>query len=614
MEFKSFSIENFRGVQKVYIDFTATPSSHVYALVGLNESGKTTILEAINHFTYKKENESLEPLDLPGYAISDVHSLIPIAQQSNFNGKIVFTSELLLNESDRESLVKHLQKTNNFNLKTHISNITITRSIHFKNSKFWIRTSNWSLSLSGTKGKGTKLYQIKQSDEIWKSASSFIQNRLPSVLYFPNFLFDFPDRIYLEDEEDADDKISRFYRLILQDILDAMDQRLELKTHTTGRAKSNDLNEKKFLDQVLLDMGRNVTETVFGSWHKIFPQKIEGKKIVIRCKKDEEDKHFIEFTLEDTDGYFLVQQRSLGFRWFFVFLLLTKYRGARKGSSAEVLFLFDEPASNLHPSAQGQLLDSFYKLSKNCKVIYTTHSHHLIDPNSLEAIFVVKNEGLDYKNDADSYNAKKTNISLTKYREFSVKHPNQTDYYRPILDVLDVVPSKFDNIPDIIMLEGKNDFYSLEYMNQVILSKKNRIKLLPGTSSSNLEPIIRLYISWGRNFLVLLDSDKEGKKQKERYNSLFEILLINRIYDLQDIDNQWKNFEMENLFTPKDKINIQKLIYPNTEKYNKTHFNRSIQELLITKNFDINFENETLENFKKILSFLDEKLKVNSGI
>jgi predicted ATP-dependent endonuclease of OLD family len=64
MKFTYFEIKEFRGIQRTRLDLAAIPNSHIYTLVGLNESGKSTILEAINHFTYK--NESLDPLEQPG--------------------------------------------------------------------------------------------------------------------------------------------------------------------------------------------------------------------------------------------------------------------------------------------------------------------------------------------------------------------------------------------------------------------------------------------------------------------------------------------------------------------------------------------------------------------
>ena len=53
MKFADFSFKNFKGINKMKLELTESPDSKIYALVGLNESGKTTILEAIS--TYKSE-------------------------------------------------------------------------------------------------------------------------------------------------------------------------------------------------------------------------------------------------------------------------------------------------------------------------------------------------------------------------------------------------------------------------------------------------------------------------------------------------------------------------------------------------------------------------------
>lgn len=56
MKYMYFEIENFKGIGKIRIELDKSPEMDVYTLVGLNESGKTTILEAINFFGYKQEN------------------------------------------------------------------------------------------------------------------------------------------------------------------------------------------------------------------------------------------------------------------------------------------------------------------------------------------------------------------------------------------------------------------------------------------------------------------------------------------------------------------------------------------------------------------------------
>lgn len=105
MRYKYFEIRNFKGIQELRIELSTTPQSHVYTLVGLNESGKTTVLEAINHFSYN--TETLAPLELDGYSIADTHSLIPIANRSNFNGIVSIKTGLELNDEDEDYITKN---------------------------------------------------------------------------------------------------------------------------------------------------------------------------------------------------------------------------------------------------------------------------------------------------------------------------------------------------------------------------------------------------------------------------------------------------------------------------------------------------------------------------
>ena len=54
MKHAYFEVENFKGIEKIRIDLDAHPRSNIYTLVGLNESGKTTILQAINETLYRR--------------------------------------------------------------------------------------------------------------------------------------------------------------------------------------------------------------------------------------------------------------------------------------------------------------------------------------------------------------------------------------------------------------------------------------------------------------------------------------------------------------------------------------------------------------------------------
>src|SRR5205085_12453432 len=139
-----------------------------------------------------------------------------------------------------------------------------------------------------------------------------------------------------------------------------------------------------------------------------------------------------------------------------------------------------------------------------------------------------------------TFNSENTEISLTRYRDFVSTHPDQPRYFQPILEVLDFYPSQLENVPDVVMLEGKNDFYSLKYVHDMLLQDGGNLNFMPGGGAGSLDNPIRLYIAWGRNFIVILDSDKGGKNQQERYLELFGPIVKDRIFTLKDIDKAWE--------------------------------------------------------------------------
>ena len=90
-----------------------------------------------------------------------------------------------------------------------------------------------------------------------------------------------------------------------------------------------------------------------------------------------------------------------------------------------------------------------------------------------------------------------TSLSATAYRQFVAEHPDQTSYFQPVLDLLDYRPSQLELVPDVVLVEGKTDFYLLRYAHE-LLDLGGEIKLVPGTGAGALDPLIRLYVGWGQ--------------------------------------------------------------------------------------------------------------------
>lgn len=607
MKFTEFKIKNFKGIENVTVNLDKSPDANIYTLVGLNESGKTTILEAINFFN--PNDKGLSALELPGATIKDYNILIPISKRDNFNETISLIVTIKLDADDLKKINEHTKSNTPFKQVKSVDTIKYYRDYKFKDSKFQELDSRWDGFKGWLKSEATEKYIGIRKENGYKeenfSLANFCNNLIPSILYFPNFLFDFPSKIYLETKVEATAK-EKFYIELVQDILYSLENSSNIKTHLVDRIKSGDANDKRNLNSILQKMGKKVTDVVFEAWNRIFKREIKDTRISVNCYTDAEGLTYLEFEIEAQDGIYQINERSLGFRWFFIFLLFTQFRPFRKNTPQNIIYLFDEPASNLHSSAQKQLLKSFENLTKNSKIIYTTHSHHLINPNWLESTYVVKNEGLKLE-DPETYNIKKTNVSIEPYRDFVINHPHNTAYFQPILDVLDYSPSNLESFPNCVLMEGKNDFYTLAYFQEVILTKPTKLNIAPSTGSGNLDTLISLYIGWGKEFIILLDSDKEGGKQKERYIEKFGIIAEPRIFTLEDIDASWKKYKMEKLFDNTEALQFQQTAYPSSTTLNKSYFNRTIQESLINKQ-SFAFSQQTKNNLDKVWTFLDNKL------
>ncbi len=621
MKHTHFEIWNYKGIEHLRFDLNTTPTSQVYTLVGLNESGKTTILEAMAFFESRIRN--VDPISQPGFSKDDLYRLIPRHKAGIFNGSIKIEVGYEFNDFEKNQIKEFLAAELGFYLDQDIEDrFTVELEFEFVNSIIQdvdpkLIYSN--LSAFGKTKKAKKIRELEGDD--WRKMVGFVKTIMPHILFFPNFLFDFPDRIYLEHPP-APAPIHNFYRQVIEDILHTYDPNASLEDHILSRIRGDAsllsyLRES--LESVLLKMRSLVSQRVFSEWNRIFGTTAVDKEIVFEPFKtktevggEEVERIYLQVRLKEGSEYSKISERSLGFRWFFVFLLLTQFRGFRGGTQRNnLLFLFDEPASNLHSAAQALLLKNFGQFPENATLIYATHSHYLINPDWLEGTYIVKNSAIEGK-ETDFLHSANTKVTLHKYREFVASHPNQTTYFQPILEVLDYSPSKLENVPNVIMLEGKNDFYTFKYIFEVVLNGKFNLNLLPGGGAGTLDAPIQLYLAWGRNFVALLDSDEAGAKEKLRYQDKFGGLVTDRIFTLSDINTTWSKLSMESLFSEKEKIRIQNFAYPGASKFSKTHFNRAIQEAYLTGK-DLKITKTTVSKFQKIADFLIKGLKAHES-
>jgi hypothetical protein len=201
-------------------------------------------------------------------------------------------------------------------------------------------------------------------------------------------------------------------------------------------------------------------------------------------------------------------------------MLFTQFRVSRAGENRKLLFLFDEPASNLHAAAQQKLIDCFPEIARDDHMlIYSTHSHYMIEPKWLEQTFIVTNRADAPSGsvlDEISLDDESLDIKVASYRSFVNEHPNQTSYFQPILDRLEVIPSRFDLHRSSIILEGKSDYYILRYAGKV--ASMPDLPLIPAFGAGTFDALAALHVGWNLHFLFLLDGDRQGHLEKKRYS------------------------------------------------------------------------------------------------
>lgn len=568
MRYKSFRIRNFKGIKDTTVNLQSVAGASVFAFVGLNESGKTTVLEAIHSFSPDTATSELlggeEGLGVP------IKDRVPRHLISDFNGKVSVEASLELNEIDKDKIIADLDKKGLKVDRESIGNeVTFEKWQEFKGGDLAGNYFNL-MTRPKVKSPGQKKWrEVSGVDEMVIVRNAYYA-LTPDIAYFPTSVFDFPETIFLTNRGGL---IDQFYRRTFQDILDYDGRGLTIEKDIVRRVRGKTMvipwisflsawsghDDREKIQHVMDRASAAISKMIFGRWNQIFGEDTKGKEIIItfeitegeiqdaqgtRTKTQEHDL-FIKFQIRDGTRRFNVNDRSLGFRWFFSFMLFTQFRVARASSTSRpLLFLFDEPASNLHAAAQQKLIESFPEIAKGEHTLaYSTHSHYLIEPKWLEQTFIVTNRAdapVSSVLDDISLDDESLDIKVETYRNFVNFHPGQTSYFQPILDRLAVVPSKFDAQKASIVLEGKSDYYILRYLAKLL--NLSDMPLLPGLGAGTFGALAALHVGWNLNFLFVLDGDAAGKAERGRYAEEFGIP-VERLVTIDELVDDVKVIE-----------------------------------------------------------------------
>ena len=243
-----------------------------------------------------------------------IHSFVDTLGLPSFTGDVSVIATLAVSQEDKENIFKDLEINHAVKIKKDDipDFIELERAQTFINGDYVSSRLTLKCKIQIKKGSQRKWRECTPEEE--KLVANAIWHQTPDIAYFPTFVFDFPDRVYLTDRGD---KVDAFYRQVFQDILDLEGQGFTIQKDIIRRVR-NDKLTVSWLDfwrfwqtddgaakiqQVIDRASATVTRVVFGRWNRIFKENTGGKEIFITYGLDEGEIKDSKGNITKTNNY-----------------------------------------------------------------------------------------------------------------------------------------------------------------------------------------------------------------------------------------------------------------------------------------------------------------------
>lgn len=490
MILKSVKLKNFRGYKNEVI----IPFKEITGLIGKNDAGKSTILEALEIFFNNSlisceksdlniyaESENIEIsctfTDLPNNIILDTSSETSLKDeyllnhQNELEIKKVFKATVSKPKEKVFIVANHPSQTG-FNdllllkrndLKKRVKNLNISEETYNANNNASLRSAIWN----NCENLKLKLQDIPAD----KSEAKNIYESL--VRYMPMFSLFQSDRASTDDDKEVADPMKLAVDKALKEVESEIENIKNIVQETATETANRTLKKLQEMDK---DLAQTLS-TEFKSepkWNSIFKLNI------------------------NSDNGIPINKRGSGIRRL-ILLNFFRAEAERKvqDTSQNIIYAFEEPETSLHPNHQIMLIESFLSLSSNSKsqIILTTHTPNLASMLPLESLIYIdsnsKHNKIQYGNDKA---------------------------YSQIVSTLGVLSDNIDsNKKAILLVEGKSDIVFVRHLCNKLKEgnvipytlEEKGFALLSTGGSGNLKSWINLKIIEQFNipWCILQDSD-----------------------------------------------------------------------------------------------------------
>jgi predicted ATP-dependent endonuclease of OLD family len=300
------------------------------------------------------------------------------------------------------------------------------------------------------------------------------------------------------------------------------------------------------------------------------------------------DSQKLSFWIAENGRHYEPEIRSQGRRWHLAFYIKVS---ARARDDADNIILIDEPGLYLHANAQRDVLKNLEQCAANAPIVFSTHSPYLIEPDKLERIRLVQK-----------------NEERGTFIENKIHKVSDKETLTPILTAIGLELNRgiisVDKEKNVIV-EGISDYYYLNAFLQI--KAQENIHFIHGGSSGNMPKVGTILQGWGCKVLYLYDNDQAHKDAAKNIKAEWTVITKKMLLKIP-VDGA-----IEDMFTPKDfadhvlgcdvtQLNVKNSVFvKDKDKALKAkEFREKIQSAALPS-----FDQQTLDNFDKLFEELD---------
>ena len=515
MKIKRVVIDNFKSIDHIEIDFDKVGDSYTKIFVGINESGKSNILEALSYFKVPSKNVSFDNfcnqkfedkdcceikfyLDLEETIFSSKGTTDEKGKRSTVDFKVLNTVKRVFLQKGKDVFSSEYKFEVNLEDKnTYIKEEKVTRGGYYgstPSAKLILSKNKKELDgfqlLSETNifdffNRDNFIEEIKKMEpevSLWQSSPEYMLSDIN--------LYDFSRNI------NSNKPLKNIFQLC-----DYKDQKSIVDVISNVK---NPKNRSKLTGKLNGEINKYIS-SVWNNKINIVIEITETGQLSFLIKDQGTENEY---------NRFYISERSQGAQQF-LSLILSLSLEAENHQRKNELILIDEPEVHLHPSGIRDLGKELLKVGRENYVFMATHSPFIIDKNHKERHYIVK----------------KDNQAITEIKRIKESDNIIDDEVLNEAFGINVYQDLLN--PHSILVEGASDKILLKKAFSLMGKKDIGITNGHGT---NIETLASKMNYDNISVLVIVDDDIDGRKYKEKIKKIGGAYNDDNVFTIRDIE------------------------------------------------------------------------------